>query len=109
MNQDRRHLAKVCIALVKECSDIGEMSNESHDVLSDSLKQLTSAEYWQLRNQERHEGKNAATDKQIAICRVALPALEQAVKALKASDYNKVIARLQKAVDTDGTAPRKRG
>lgn len=108
MNVDRRATARVCIELIKECSDIGEMSDASHKALADALKQMQSQEFWQLKNQERHEGKNEPTDRQIAISRVALPALEAAVKALAEDDYNEVLDQLTLAVTTEGEAPKKR-
>lgn len=107
MNADRRHTAAVCIELIKECLEIGEMAETSHAALSEAVKHLTSSEFWQLKNQERHAGKNAATDKQIAICKVALPALEQASEALKAGDMRKVIRKLNTAMTTDGQKPKR--
>lgn len=103
MNGDRRHTAAVCADLIKECLEIGEITETSHATLTEAIKSMTSAEFWQLKNQERHAGKNAATDKQIAICRVALPALEEAGKALAAGDMRKVIRKLDLARTTDGT------
>lgn len=108
LNVDRRAAAKVCIELIKECSEIGEMSETSHGVLAETLKVLQAQEYWQLKNQERHEGKNDPTDKQIAISRVALPALEAAAKALDAEDYNEVLTQLELAVSTEGKPVRRR-
>lgn len=107
MNADRRHTAKLCIALLLECNDIGAISDESHTVVGEALSGLQQAEYWQLKNQERHEGKNASTDQQLAVCRVALPALDAAVKAWNSDDFETVIEKLTLASTTDGSVPRK--
>ena len=107
MNADRRVTAKVCIALLHECSEIGLISDESHVALSEAIKSMQNAEYWQLKNQERHEGKNDPTDKQIAISRIALPELEAAVAALKEDDFDAVLTHLTVATTTDGTKPRR--
>lgn len=101
--------AHVCIALLKECNEIGLIGDDSHVALTDALKGLVQAEYWQLKNQEKHAGKNDSTDKQIAISKVALPALEEAVAALAEDDFVTVLLQLTIAVTTDGTLPRKRG
>ena len=108
MNQDRRVTARVCMALLQECSDIGLIGDASYVALTQSLKAMQQAEYWQLKNQSKHEGKNDPTDKQIAISRVALPALEGAVKALAEDDFAEVLAQLTIAVETDGTTPTKK-
>lgn len=106
MNADRRHLGHVCIALLMECNHIGEIADASHTKLSEALKHMQAQEYWQLKNQERHEGKNASTDTQLAICRLALPALEAAAKALAEDDFTEVIRHLTTAITTDGTVPK---
>lgn len=108
LNGDRRFAGNLCIALIKECAEIGEMSDTAHNTITATLKHLQQAEFWQLRNQERHAGKNASTDQQLAVCRVALPALEAAVKALEADDYDGVINHVTLAVTTDGSVPRKK-
>jgi hypothetical protein len=108
VNVDRRATGAVCIALLKECLAIGEMDDTSHVALSDAVRTMQNQEHWQLKNQEKHEGKNASTDKQIAISRVALPALEAAVQALKEDDYRTVLAKVELAITTDGTEPAKR-
>lgn len=108
MNADRRDTAKACIALMQECSFIGEISDSSHVALVEIVKHLEQSEFWQLKNQERHEGKNEPTDKQIAICRVALPALQTASAALKDDDFDTVVQQLTLAITTDGTMPRKK-
>lgn len=82
----------------------GEMDERSHVALTDAIHVMQNQEYWQLNNQERHEGKNASTDKQIAISKIALPALERAVQALRADDYSGVLISLELAVNTDGEA-----
>lgn len=108
MNTDRRQTAQVCVALLRECARGGEIDDESHVALVDAVKHLQNQEFWQLQRQERHEGKNASTDQQLAICRIALPALEEAVQALNRDDFDTVIAKLELAATTDGTAPRRR-
>ena len=105
MNKDRRHAAQLAIELLKECSAVGLISDDSHVAVTDTLKHLQQAEYWQLRGQEKHAGKNPSTDSQIAICRVALPALEAAVTAWETDDFDAVIDQLTLAVTTDGTVP----
>lgn len=107
MNNDRRTIGRVCVELIKECSEIGEMSERAHVALTDALSVMKSQEYWQLKNQERHEGKNAATDKQIGICKVALPALEAAARALDEEDYQHVIDQLTLAITTEGEVVKK--
>lgn len=108
MNKDRRVTAQVCIELLKECSEFGEMTEASYQALNEAIAVMKAAEYWSLRNQERHAGKNEATDLSIAVSRVALPALEKALAALQAEDYDTVITQLTVATTTDGTAPRRR-
>ncbi|QWS69722.1 hypothetical protein SEA_WILLIAMSTRONG_55 [Microbacterium phage WilliamStrong] len=108
MNADRRHLGHVCLALLVECNHIGEISDSSHTKLTEALKHMQAQEYWQLKNQERHEGKNASTDTQLAICRAALPALEAAAAALAEDDFTEVIRHLTTAITTDGSTPKKR-
>lgn len=103
MNADRRATAQVCIELIKECSEIGEMSEASHAALEHALKTMKQAEFWSLKNQTPHRGKNSSTDTSIRIGEVALPALEQAYSALVAEDYNTVIDQLALAATTDGT------
>lgn len=102
MNKDRRATAQVCIELIKECAEIGEISEASHVALHGALKQMVAGEYWSLRNMTKHAGKNPSTDKQIAIAQAALPALEAAVTSLDKDDYNAVIDQLQLAVSTEG-------
>lgn len=108
MNVDRRATAAVCIALLQECNESGLISDASHVALTDTLKSMQAAEFWQLKNQSRHEGKNEPTDKQIAICRVALPALEAAVAALAEDDFMEVLMQLTIAITTDGSEQRSR-
>jgi hypothetical protein len=100
-------MGKIVIALLKEGNDAGEVSDETHEVLGETLGHMQRQEYHQLRAQEKFEGKNASTDKQISICRVALPALEEAMAAYNNDDYAEVIEKVRLAVDTDGTPPRK--
>lgn len=83
---------------------MGEMSESAHEVLTDAIKHLQAQEFWQTKNQERHAGNNPSTDKQLAICRIALPALELAAEALVQEDYSMVIDQLTLAITTDGSA-----
>ncbi|QFG04726.1 hypothetical protein SEA_CHICKENKING_57 [Microbacterium phage ChickenKing] len=106
MNADRRAAGQVCIELLKECATWGEMSEASYEAISVALQTMQKAEYWSLRNQSKYAGQNESTDKQIAISAVALPALERAVEAHKAEDYDKVIDELTLAITTDGTKPK---
>jgi hypothetical protein len=106
VNKDRRQIAKVSIELMKECNEIGLISDASHDALVEATMHLQAAEHWQLKNQLKHEGKNPGTDTQIAISRVALPALEEAVQELKDGNYSEVITKLELALNTDGTLPK---
>ena len=101
MNKDRRATIQVCIELIRECAEIGEMSEASHTALGNALQQMVAGEYWSLRNMSKHEGKNESTDQQIAIAKVALPALEGAVQALAEEDYDKVLRLLRRAVKED--------
>jgi hypothetical protein len=108
LNADRRSTGQVCIELLKECSYHGEMSEASHAALVEAVKLMKQAEFWSLRRQEPHEGKNASTDAGIAISRVALPALENAARALADEEYDTVVEALTLAITTDGTTPPKR-
>lgn len=96
------------VALLTEGSTAGEISDESHEALGEALTYLQKQEYHQLRAQEKFEGRNASTDKQIAICRVAFPALETAVAAYNSDDYDTVIDQVNIAVTTDGVVPKPR-
>lgn len=107
MNADRRQVGKIVIALLNEGAATGEIGDDSHEVLGETLAHLQRQEYHQLRAQGKFEGKNASTDKQIAICRVALPALEEAVAAYNSDDWETVVKRVTLAVETDGSAPPK--
>ena len=102
MNVERRALGQVCIELMKECAEWGEMSQASYDTLKTALDTMRQAEYWSLKNQSRHAGKNALTDKSISISEIALPALDSAVLSLAAEDYNAVIDHITLAITTDG-------
>lgn len=108
MNVDRRAAGKVLIELLNEGSINGEISDEAHEVIGETLVHLQKSEYHQLRTQEKHEGKNASTDKQIAICRVALPALEEAVHAYNSDDFTTCAVKVKQAIETDGTVPKRR-
>lgn len=102
MNADRRLTARICVELIQESAEVGEMSERAHQALSEAIKHLQAQEFWQLKNQERHAGSNPSTDKQLAICRIALPALELAAEALVQEDYSTVIDQLTLAMNTDG-------
>lgn len=108
MNADRRQTAKLVIALVQEGHENGEISDETHRVLGDTLSHLQRQEHYQLGTQEKYEGKNASTDKQIAISRVALPALTRALAAYNDDDFHGIVEHLKVAVETDGSAPKVR-
>jgi hypothetical protein len=95
------------IELLKECSLSGEISTPSHRAVTEALQVIRQQEYWQLQNQSKHAGKNATTDKQIAICWVALPALEAAEAAWLEDDFDGVIEQLTLAVTTEGETPKK--
>ena len=107
MNVDRRSTGQVCIELMKECNEWGEITEASHSALLEAVRLMQQGEYWSLQRQEKHEGKNESTDKQIAISRVALPALEEALKALKEDDFDTAIDQLTLAITTDGKTPKK--
>ena len=109
MNADRRIAGKVLIELLNEGSINGEISDEAHQVIGETLVHMQKSEYHQLRTQEKHEGKNTSTDKQIAICRVALPALEQAVHAYNSDDFQECVIKVKLAIETDGTPPKRKG
>lgn len=105
MNADRRVAGRVVVELLNEGSINGEISDQAHTVIGETLTHLQKAEYHQLRAQEKHEGKNDSTDKQIAICRVSLPALEAAVRAYEDDDFQGCLTQVKLAVETDGTVP----
>lgn len=106
MNADRRQVIEITLALLVECSHTGLIGDDAHLSITNALGHLSRQEFHQLRTQEKFEGKNASTDKQVAICRVALPALEAAVEAWNNDDFEKVIDRLKLAASTDGTPPK---
>jgi len=108
LNADRRQTGKVVVALLVECNEIGLINDDSHVAVTDAIKSLQQAEFWQLKNQEKHEGKNASTDQQLAVCRIALPALEKAWEAWNADDFAAVITNINLAITTDGAAPKQR-
>lgn len=108
MNADRRIAGKVLIALLTEGAEAGEVSDETHEVIGETLAHLERTEYHQLRTQEKHEGKNTSTDKQIAICRVAMPALASATAAYNTDDFIGVVRYVKLAIETDGTVPKAR-
>lgn len=105
MNADRRIIGKVVIALLTEAQTTGEISDETHETVSATLDHLHRAENTQLRLQSKHAGKNPSTDKQIAICSVALPAIEEAVRAWGRGAATTVVRKLKLAIETDGQPP----
>lgn len=107
MNGDRRHIGKVCVALLHEGHANEIIHDSSHVALVEAVKHLQNQEFWQLKTQSKHEGKNASTDTQLAICKIALPALELAVAALETDDYAAAITHITLAIETDGTVPAK--
>ncbi len=99
---------KVLVELLNEGSINGEISDQAHEVIGETLAGMRLAEYHQLRTQEKHEGKNPSTDKQVAICRVALPALKAAVHAYNSDDFQACVTQVKLAIETDGTVPKVR-
>lgn len=95
----------MCAELLKMAIEVGEISDEAHRKLAQAVEHCKTAEEWQLKSQLKHAGKNTSTDTQIAIAKVALPALEEAVLALSSDDYQAVLDGLELAVTTDGKAP----
>jgi hypothetical protein len=108
VNADRRHIGHITLALLIECSHTGLIGDDAHIAITNALHHLQNQEYWQLQKQEKHEGKNASTDQQLAICRLALPALEQCVKSWNDDDFETVIEHLTLAITTDGTVPKRK-
>lgn len=106
MNEHRRHTGHITIALLMECNHNGIIGDEAHLAITDALVHMQREEYHQEKAQSKHEGKNVTTDKQLAICRVALPALEDAVAAWHRDDFGTVIEKLKLAITTDGTKPK---
>ena len=106
MNEHRRHTCRITVVLLLECAYSGTIGDEAHLAITNTLHHLQREEFHQLRAQEKHEGKNSTTDKQIAICRVALPALDAALQAWNNDDFDQVVDKLQLAAETDGTAPK---
>lgn len=106
MNENRRHTGHITIALLLECNHSGTISDEAHTAITNALTHMHREEFHQEKAQSKHEGKNATTDKQLAICRVALPALEDAVAAWNKDDFGTVIRKLKVAITTDGTVPK---
>lgn len=106
MNSQRRVSGSLLIALLLECNASGTISDENHQVATKALKSMQQDERWQLNSQEKHAGKNDSTDKQIAICHVALPALTEALDAWEEDDFVLVIQKVKLAIETDGTVPK---
>lgn len=99
MNRERRATVTVCLELIKECADRGEMSESAYSALESTLRLIRGQEYWSLRNQKPHEGKNPSTDRQIGISEAVLPELESAHEALLAEEWEDVISRLEKVLE----------
>lgn len=106
MNSQRRISGSLLIALLLECNESGTISDENHLTATDALKSMQQDERWQLNAQEKHAGKNDSTDKQIAVCNVALPALTEAIDAWNNDDYVTVIEKVKLAIETDGVVPK---
>lgn len=108
MNNDRRQTGHTLVALLIECNQTGLISDESHLVATTALKYLQQQEFFQLKSQTKYAGQNTTTDAQLAICSVALPALEAAVDAWNNDDFDTVIAQVALAVTTDGKPVREK-
>lgn len=104
MNEDRRQTGHMLVALLLE-NDGGMISDETHVTLTNVLHHLQRKEFHQLRTQEKYDGTSASNTKQVAICRIALGALDKAVKAWDNDEHAVVISSVLLAVETDGTAP----
>ena len=94
------------IALLLE-SDGDMISDETHVAVTTALHHLQRKESHQLRTQEKYDGTSPSNTKQVAICRVALKALEEAVAAWDNDQHAKVISGVLLAIETDGTPPAK--
>lgn len=108
MNADRRLVGRVLVELLNEGSINGEISDEAHTVIGEALVSLQKSESYQLRSQEKYDGTSPSNTKQVAICRVALPALEAAVHAYNGDDFAECMAQVKIAIETDGTVPKPR-
>lgn len=108
MNATRRILGATIVSLLLECNESGMISDENHLSATTAIHHMKDEESYQLRAQEKHAGKNDSTDKQIAICRAALPALEKAVDAWNHDEFVQVIEHIRFAIETDGTMPKAR-
>lgn len=108
MNADRRMIGRVLIELLNEGHHNGEISDQAHAMIGEALAHLRHAEYHQLKAQEKYEGQNPTTDKQVAICRVALPALEKALEGYNADDFQQCATEIKLAITTDGKRTRRK-
>ena len=106
MNEDRRHTGRMIVALLLE-SDGDMISDDTHLAVTTALHHLHRKEHHQLRTQEKYDGTSPSNTKQVAICRVALEALDKAVKAWDTDEHATVISCVLLAVETDGTPPAK--
>ena len=104
MNASRRQTGSITIALLLECSHSGTIGDEAHLAITDTLVHLHREEFHQLRAQEKYEHTSPSNATQVAICRVALPALEAAVDAWNRDDFETVIEQLKVAIEADGKA-----
>lgn len=104
MNASRRQTGHITIALLLECANSGTIGDEAHLAITDTLVHLQREEFHQLRAQEKYEHTSASNATQVAICRVALPALEAAVDAWNKDDFDTVIEQLKVAIEADGKA-----
>lgn len=109
MNASRRQTGHITIALLLECNHNGTIGDDAHLAITDTLVHLQREEFHQLRAQEKYEHTSPSNATQVAICRVALPALEEAVEAWNKDDFETVIDRLKLAITADGKAPAKKG
>lgn len=111
MNASRRQTGQITIALLLECANSGTIGDEAHLAITDTLVHLQREEFHQLRAQEKYEHTSTSNATQVAICRVALPALEAAVDAWNRDDFDTVIDQLKIAITADGKPkkPTRRG
>lgn len=98
MNKERESAIQICIALITECGEIGEISEASHQALVAALQEARQGEYWSLRNMSRHAGQNDSTDEQIARSEHALPELEAAANNITREDYVAALGHLRAAI-----------
>lgn len=83
------------------------MSEDTYVALGEAAKLMQKEEYWSLRNMSKHADKNDSTALQVAISEVALPLLEQAVKAWEDEDIH-LMSELMDAAAKAEPAPKKK-